>query len=89
MEANNDGGGLHRGAAGQAAQHRLNGETFGFLTVDDRPLLQLNGFEGDAALWGWKEIAFEFLCMFSRSDRSSHRWCSCSSQPAGSRNEQR
>lgn len=72
VEANSDGGGLHREAAGEASQHRLNGETFRFLAVDDRLLLQLYGFKLDSALCGWKEAAGEFLCwiscMFSTSE---------------------
>lgn len=71
VEASSDRGGLHREAAGQAAQHRLNGETFRFLAVDDHLLFQLYRFKLDSALCGWKEAAVEFLCwigcMFSTS----------------------
>lgn len=71
VKVNSDRGGLHSEAAGQAAQHRLNGETFRFLAVDHL-LLQLYGFRLESALCGWKEAAVEFLCgigyMFSTSE---------------------
>lgn len=72
VEVNSDRGGLHRVAAGQATQHRLNGETSRFLAIDDRLLLQLYGFEPDSALCGWKEAPVEFLfwigCIFCMSE---------------------
>lgn len=45
VEANGDGGGLHREAAGQAAQHRLNREAFGFLIVEGHLFLHLHRFK--------------------------------------------
>lgn len=62
VEANGDGSGLHREAAGQAAEHGLNGETSRFLTIDDRLLFQLYRFELDSALCKWKEAVDKILC---------------------------
>lgn len=55
VEVHGDGGGLHGEAAGQAAQHGLDGEASRFLAVDHRLLLQLDGFQLDSALCGWRE----------------------------------
>ena len=41
VEANGNGCGLYREAAGQTAQHRLNREAFGFLPVEVELFLQL------------------------------------------------
>lgn len=62
VEANGDGGGLHREAAGQAAEHGLNGETSRFLTIDDRLLFQLYRVELDSALCKWKAAVDTILC---------------------------
>lgn len=50
VEANGDISGLHREAARQAAQHRLNREASRFLTIDHRLLFQFYGIELDSAL---------------------------------------
>lgn len=44
-------GGPHWHAAGQATQHRLNGEAFGFLAMKGHQLLHLHRFNLHAALW--------------------------------------
>lgn len=50
VEANSNGGGLDREAAGQAAQHRLNRITFGLLAMEVYLFLQLHRFKLHTAL---------------------------------------
>lgn len=102
MEANSDGGGLHREAAWQAAQNRLNRVAVGFLAMEDHPLLHLHRFKLHTALCKRKESIIKFLMdlmhhymlrlaltKFSKTivNCVSHHWCPCSSQLAQPRNE--
>lgn len=100
VEANSDGGGLHREAAWQAAQNRLNRVAVGFLAMEDHVLLHLHRFKLHTALCKRKSI-IKFLMdlmhhytldllwpnLVKLVNCVSHHWCPCSSQLAQPRNE--
>lgn len=56
MEANSDGGGLHREAARQATQHRFNRIAFGVLAMDVYLPLQLHRFQLHTALCAEEKV---------------------------------
>lgn len=61
MEANSDSSGLHREAARQAAQHRLNRVAFGFLAMEDHLLLHWHRFKLHTTLCKWQELMVVYL----------------------------